>query len=181
MNSQIISCINSEGKEVPVRTDDSGSIKVDISSINKTVGIMTRAATTTAYTAGDVIGTDTSSTITFSNVGKAGSKVIIGDVNLRIDTNAIPSGMSGFRLHLFTQAPTAIADNLAFNVIAADRDKYLGYVPIGLPSKLGDTLFSQEIDVNMRVVLVTDTLYGVLETVGAFTPTASIVKTITLK
>lgn len=143
----------------------------------------TRPNNTTAYAIGDVVGTDAATNLTFSNVSSvSGSNVIITSVNLEIDASAAPSGMSGFRLHLYNAAPTAITDNLAFNLPSADRTKYLGHITLDTPVDLGDTLWSNTLNVNIQCKLATSstTLYGILETLTAFTPTAQCVKTITL-
>ena len=141
----------------------------------------TRPADTTAYIAGDVVGTDAATNLTFANIGSVtGGCFEILRVWLRIDVNAVPSGMSTFKLHLFNAAPTAITDNLAFNLISADRDKYLGYITIYQPEDLGDTLWGQDDKVLFKgkLAVASTTLYGVLQTNAGFTPTSSCVKTI---
>lgn len=143
----------------------------------------TRPNDTTAYAALDVVGTDPATNLSFTGVGSVdGGHVIITGVSLRCDVAAVPSGMSSFRLHLYNAAPTALADNAAFNLIAADRDKYLGFIEIGTPVDLGDTIYSRNDNTNFKVKLASasSTLYGVLQTVGGFTPTAQAVKTISL-
>jgi hypothetical protein len=84
------------------------------------------------------------------------------------------------RLHLYTSAPTAIADNAAFNLPSADRASYVGSIDIGTPADLGDTLWAQNDDVRKQVILTGDSVYGILQTVAAYTPTANAAKTITL-
>jgi hypothetical protein len=90
--------------------------------------------------------------------------------------------MSGFRLHLYNSAPTAILDNSAFNIPVADRSKYIGYIDFDTPSDLGDTLFTQALNVNLFATLATGstTLYGILQTIGGYTPTSATVKTVNL-
>lgn len=143
----------------------------------------TRPNNTTAYTAGDVVGQDAAANIEFTNVMvAAGDRFVIFNASLRIDVGAIPAGMSSFRLHLYNAAPTAITDNLAYNLIAADRAKYLGFITIPAPIDAGDTLWAQVSDVNFvgKLADASTTLYAVLQTVGAYTPTALTVKTVTL-
>jgi hypothetical protein len=133
----------------------------------------TRPANTTAYTAGDVVGAAVTANISFGEfAGIASGAVILMGAWLRIDKNAVPTGMGAFRLHLYNAAPTAIADNAAFNVIAADRTKYLGYIDLPTPIDLGDTLWSQVENVNKKVKLASGSkyLYGVLQTVAGYTP-----------
>lgn len=143
----------------------------------------TRPANTTAYAAYDVVGTDAATNMEFASVGSvAGGSVIVTNAKLRIDVGAIPAGMGDFVLHLFNEAPTAITDNLAFNLIAADRGKYQGSITLTTPTDLGDTLWSQATNQNLSCQLASGstTLYGVLVTVGAFTPTSACVKTVTI-
>jgi hypothetical protein len=144
----------------------------------------TRPDNATPYSIGDVIGTDPATNMTFANVCTVnGAGFIITGCNLEIDVSAIPAGMSGFRLHLFNAAPTAITDNLAFNLIAADRTKYLGYIELTTPIDLGDTLWSQNDNVNFKSKLAaaTTSIYGVLETKTAYTPSNLAVKKVELK
>jgi hypothetical protein len=146
----------------------------------KSIGSVTRANTVTPYSIGDVIGADPGVNIEFQNFGRAGQGFIILKAMLMVKVSAIPTGMSGFRLHLYNAAPTAIVDNLPMNLIAADRDKYIGYIEFGTPIDLGDTLISQVENLTVEDTMVTTSLYGVLETLGAYTPTASSVKEIRL-
>ena len=146
----------------------------------------TRPNDTTAYAALDVLGTTVTGTLTFANVlppNVAGCGFIVTGVWMRIDVAAIPSTMGGLRLHMFNAAPADIADNAAFNVPAADRTKYLGYIDIDLPLDLGDTLYIEMNNVNFqrRLAAGSTTLYGVLQTLAAYTPTAQAVKTIGLE
>jgi hypothetical protein len=144
----------------------------------------TRPNDTNDYLALDVVGSSPGANLTFSNVlANAGGTFAILSAKLRIDVSAVPSGMSGFRLHLYNAAPTAIADNDPYNLPAADRAKYLGYITLSNPSDLGDTLCGQDEGVNFvrKLAEGSTTLYGILQTIGAYTPTAQSVKTITLE
>lgn len=144
---------------------------------------ITRPDNTTPYSINDVVSTAAGEILTFANISnEAGSEVFINSVNMMLAVAAIPAGMGNFRLHLYNAAPTAIADNAAYNLPAADRAKYLGYITIPTPVDLGETLWSQYDNINKRVKLAADstTLYGILQTTAAYTPTASTVKTISL-
>jgi hypothetical protein len=133
---------------------------------------ITRPENATPYSANDVVSiTGAGEVITFANVsGITGNKIKITRAWMRIDVNAVPSGMSGFFLHLFNALPTAIADNSAYNLPSADRAKYLGNIYIPTPDDLGDTLFSSIKNIESQYKLSGTALYGVLVTVGAFTP-----------
>ena len=142
----------------------------------------TRPNNVTAYTALDVVGTDPAANMTFATGLATGTGFVIFGARLRIDAAAIPAGMTSFRLHLYTSAPTAIADNAAFGLIAGDRAKYLGYVEISGVLGLGATLWAEVDNINFtgKLAEASSTLYGVLQTVGAYTPTASVVKTVSI-
>ena len=152
--------------------------------IGKTVSVsQTRPNDTTAYAALDVVGQGPAANIVFSNiVADEGGAFVIFGARLRIDVAAVPAGMSNFRLHLYNAAPTAIADNAAYNLPAADRAKYLGYVEISGLLDIGDTLWAETDNINFtgKLAAASTTLYGILQTVAAYTPTASVVKTVTL-
>lgn len=138
-----------------------------------------------AYTALDVVGPAVTANLTFANVSAtAGAQVIILGAKLRAATNAVPATMGTFRLHIYNAAPTALADNAAFNLIDADVAKYQGYLTIGTPIDLGDNIWGQSDGVNLacKLAAASTTLYGVLQTVNAFTPAnAATSKTITLE
>lgn len=141
----------------------------------------TRPSDTTAYAALDVVGENPATAMSFVNVLTAGEAYIITGAKLRIDINAVPAGMLGFRLHLYDAAPTAIADNAAYNLPSGDRTKYMGYVDFPTPDDLGDTLWSQSSNtLSGKLAAGSTTLYGILQTIGAYTPAASTVHSVTL-
>jgi hypothetical protein len=137
---------------------------------------ITRPSDTAAYNAGDVVGdTSGSAIITFATIGPTAGHVWITGVDLRVDLSAVPSGMTSFRLHLYSASPTAIADNAAWDLVSGDRAAYLGYVDVGSPADLVSTLFVQTDNINKKVKLASasTTLYGLLVTNGAYTPTSA--------
>lgn len=145
----------------------------------------TRPNDATPYTAGDAVGA-ASAILTFPGMAAAGSNpgraLLITSASLRLDVNAVPSGMSAFRLHLYNAVPAAIADNALWDLVAGDRAAYQGYIDVPAPADFGSTLWAQIDSVNHPVRLGTGstTLYAVLQTIGAFTPGALTVQTITL-
>ncbi|MHB8124636.1 MAG: hypothetical protein ACYDEJ_03165 [Desulfitobacteriaceae bacterium] len=154
-----------------------------VGSLAKVSASQTRPDNITPYIAGDVVGTDPATSMTFSSVGTtAGKGFMVVSVDVEIDVASIPSGMTGFRLHLYDTAPTAIIDNAAYNLPSGDRAKYLGNIILNTPSDVGDTLWSHTDNINFIAKLASDstTLYGILETLGAYTPTALIVKKVIL-
>ena len=165
----------SNSPKIPVPTTGSGdAVEVTIA----------RPADQTPYTAGDVLGTDAATNLVFDNVAPvAGQTVIITGAYIRIKVAAVPAGMSSLKLHLFNAAPTALTDNLAFDIIDADRSKYLGYITLPTPEDVGaNILWAQVESINMIRKLATGStsLYGVLQTAGGYTPTSAAVKEIGL-
>lgn len=135
---------------------------------------------TTAYTAGDVVGTATAN-LTFLNVlATEGAVFKILGATLEIDISAVPSGMDKFTLHLYDAVPTVIADNTAYDLPAGDRAKYLGYISLAKPVDIGATLWSQNDEINFVGKLTATTLYGILATDGAYTPSAEDVFKVTI-
>ena len=106
---------------------------------------------------------------------------MITTVELEIDVTAVPSGMTSFNLHLYSVTPpSALGDNAAWDLPSGDRASYLGYISLGTPVDVGSTLYVQTTQVNKHVKLAGTSLFAYLVTVGAYTPSASVVKKITL-
>lgn len=152
---------------------------LNISLDNGTSTGITTAASSADTTSGAVASATAGSAIlTFGTAGRrGGDSVYITDVNLRWDVTALPSGATTFRLHLYNAPPDAIVDNAAWDLSsAADRTKYLGYVDLSAPVDLGSTLVSQNPKVNRLVRLeaansvAASKLYGILQTIGGYTP-----------
>jgi hypothetical protein len=139
---------------------------------------------TAGYTAGDIIGTATGSTaaITLATIGTIGKVIRITGTRLEIDVAAIPSGMTSFRLHLYNATPpSALGDNAPWDLPSGDRASYLGYVDLGTPEDVGSTLYVQQTGLDYDFLMGASTsLFGYLVTNGAYTPSASAVKIITL-
>jgi hypothetical protein len=144
---------------------------------------ITRPNDTNIYAAGDVIGAAAGSTaaIEFTNMGPSGKEIMITSSALEVDVAAIPSGMSTFRLHLYNVTPpSALGDNVAWDLPAGDRASYLGYVDLNGPIDLGSTLYVEVNGINKQVKLAGTSLFGYLVTYGGYTPSASTVKKTTL-
>jgi hypothetical protein len=144
---------------------------------------ITRPANTTAYTAGDAVGDANGSAILeFANIARAAGEIFITNAELRVDVAAVPSGMTTFTLELYSAAPDAIADNAAWDLSSSgDRGKYLGSISLAAPTDKGSTLFSQNDSMNQKQIAVAGTsVFGVLRTDGAYTPTSGAVKKLTL-
>ena len=143
---------------------------------------VTRPGNTTPYDALDVVG-GTEAALTFENIGPAGGHIFITDVDLRININAVTSGMAAWRLHLYSETPgSGLDDNVAFNLAAGDRATYLGFIDLPVPVDMGDTIFSQPSpQVPKKIKMgATTSLFGYLQTIGAYTPTSEAVLSVRL-
>jgi hypothetical protein len=169
---------NDSGSPIPV-ADAGSSLTVDSKAYRAAVTI-SRPSNTTGYTAGDVIGVADGTTpanagsaiITLPSIGPSGGYVLLQSVRLMIGNTSVPSGMSGFRLHLYTASPTAILDNAAFNLASGEVASYAGYVDLPTPQDLGSTLFAQADypGTLIKLAAASTTLYAELETRGTYTP-----------
>jgi hypothetical protein len=162
---------------------DIGSTNTKLDTGNADKGVIatatfTRPDNATPYAINDVVGTDAATNMSFS-IGA--NSVLITQATLKIKVNAVPAGMSGFKLHLFKSAPTAITDNSAFNIIAADIDNYIGYIQFDLPSDFGDNLFSQSVNLSYPALAAVATLFGVLTTDTACTPSSQNVFSVSIR
>ena len=174
-------------EEVFVRGSSDSSVYVGGRAYRNSV-VFTRPTDTTVYTAGDVIGTNSSGSAgsaihTFATIGPSGNSVILQSAELLIESATVPSGMSAFRLHLYNLPPTAALDNTAFDLALADRSKYVGYVDFSTPTDLGSVLYSQVDFTGKLLMLATGStaLYCELQTTGSFTPTSGTVFELRLK
>jgi hypothetical protein len=144
----------------------------------------TRPDDTVAYTANDVMGSDTSAggaVWSFTGIASDGADVLIDSVELQVNATAIPSGMTSFNLYLYNVTPPSdLADNAAFDLASGDRASFVGKISLGAPVDEGSTLYVATEGVNKHLKLSGTGLFGYLVSVGGFTPTASTVKKITL-
>lgn len=140
----------------------------------------TRPNDATPYAAGDVV----CGAMEFENVGPGGGSLLITSLDHRIDVADIPSGMVGFRLHLYSATPpSAYADNAAWDLPAGDRDVYLGYVDLPAPVDMGSTLYSQldSVNIQRKLASTSTSLFAYLVTLGAYTPAAQTVRKVKLR
>lgn len=136
---------------------------------------ITRPADTTAYAAKDAVADSTSAptVLTFSKIARLpGSSGYI--VKARLMTNQ-STNTARFRLHLYHTAPTAINDNAAHTLLWANRANRVGYIDFPAAQTEGtgsDAANSQNDTVRMPFVCASASrhLYGLLETLDAFTP-----------
>jgi len=148
-----------------------------IGSTGSNRALNTRPDDTTAYTAGDVIGT-----FTFTDIlDTAGQRFCINAISLLIYAAALPSGMTTFRARVYNAAPTALADNAPWVLADADRASYQGYIDItATVEDMGGTLGCQHMSDGVLLegkgATGSRDLVVQLVTNTAWTPTALTVK-----
>jgi hypothetical protein len=146
----------------------------------------TRPSDTPTYTALDVMSESASSGTDwdFDLIGPSAGKVVFTRATLRVDLAAVTSGMTTFRMHLYSSAPTAINDDAAYDLPSADRAKYLGYITLPQPVDLGATLWSDTetngLPIRLQATLVGTSVYGILQSVGGFVAASATVYTVGL-
>lgn len=143
----------------------------------RTVSVsVTRPNDTTAYGAGDVIGsaTGSSAALEFQNIAPSAGSVLITSAALTINAAAVISGETSYALAIYSATPpSASGDNAAWDVPAGDRAYFLGKIDLGTPVDLGSTLYVRSDIINMHVDVESSSLFAYLITNGAHTPTAS--------
>jgi hypothetical protein len=141
-----------------------------VTSAHDVAVTLTRPANQTPYTASDVVG----AAMTFAGVGANGESIVITGAQLELDISAIPSGMTSFKLALYSATPpSAIADNAAFDFAVADRTVFLGIIDLGTPVKWGNTCYVEANNLNKQVKLATSSIFAYLITSGTYTPAAN--------
>jgi hypothetical protein len=165
---------NIDGSSLAVN-DTGSSLTVDGKAYRSTVTI-TRPSNTTAYTAGDVVGsTGGSAILTLSGIAPSGGFVLIQSAALIFSDSTVPAGMGAFRIHFYNASPTAIADNAPFDLVSGDRALYMGYIDLSAPQDLGSTIYTQTDYIGRMIKMATGstTLYAEIETKGAYTPVSA--------
>lgn len=138
-----------------------------------------RPADTSAYAALDTVSTSTSApvVITFSNMARvnAGSGYI---TKARIITDQ-KTNSARFRLHLYHTAPTLTNDNAAFPLLWADRANRVGKIdfsPMTTEDATNSTCaesLNDAVRLSFTCEAANTALYGILETLDAFTPASA--------
>lgn len=133
-----------------------------------------RTADVNAYVAGDAIGINAAGSpgSAVLNLGLViTTRALIHRASLRIDRTTVPAGMDKHRLHLYAGAsPTAILDNAAWDLAAADRAYYAGFIEFTAPEVMGaSTLWSQVSGVDLEIGL-SGALYGTLTAMAGYIP-----------
>ena len=172
---------------VEISNDSGNPLTVDGRAYSSSVSF-NRPGNTSAYTAGDVIGVTSggaagSAIHTFASIGPSNGHVMIQSVEVFLDASTVPAGMGAFRLHLYNTSPSGIVDNAAFDLQTADRAKYIGYADLSTPLDFGSVLYSQS-DYSGRLLQLASgstSLFGILQTVNAYTPASGTAHEIRIK
>ncbi|MEF3124644.1 hypothetical protein [Rhizobium leguminosarum] len=155
---------------------DQPAIPVDQKSTAHDVAVtLTRPANVTAYSAGDVVGQTAGGVLTFAAIGKSGGTILITRAELELDISAIPSGMTSFRLYLYSSAPPSnIGDNAAFTWTGTDRGPFLAFIDLGAPVLIGGgTLYCDVTGITKQMKLATADISAYLVTAGGYIPAAN--------
>jgi hypothetical protein len=137
---------------------------------------ITRPANATPYTFGDAISDNATAYMTLAGVTRVASSVgYISGIQLETD---LRTSTQQVRVHLFSAAPTAIADNAPFTMLYANKAIALGF--IDLPAfqsgpDNGSTSARTFLNDGLRFRIVSDasgspSIYGLLEDRSASTP-----------
>ena len=141
----------------------------------RSIVTITRPSNITPYTAGALVGdTNGSAILTFTNAGPSGGFVLLQSLSLVFSDSSVPAGVS-FRLHLHSTAPSAVADNAAFDLLSGERDTYMGFIDIPTPQDFGSSLYTQ-VDYPGRLIKLapgSTSLFAELETRGAYPPVSA--------
>lgn len=164
------------GGQLQKYTDTTGAAEVVGKNVQVTVEI-TREANATPYTAGDVVSAAAATVVPAMAFASFAREAGLGGyiVGARISTDQ-KSVTPRIRVHLFNvNTATISGDNLPYRSLYADISKRMGYFDLPAMTTPADTSNSTEsraIDMTIRFpfVSVTTTIYAVLETLDAFTP-----------
>lgn len=151
-----------------------GGMKTSVSAT------FTRPADGNAYAANDVVSNSTSAStlMVFTDLlrVRSGAGYVVG---ARLSTNK-KSITPRFRIHLFNASdPTRAADNAQWKEAYADYTKRLGYFDLTAMTTAADAAnsdMSRAFDLNLRIPVKaadgSSTIYALLETLDAFTPSS---------
>jgi hypothetical protein len=174
-NYDVISGVTSNGNPKNILVDSGGSVIVNVSpgSAYESTASITRAANTTTYTATapnfDVYG----SLFELQNIGEAGKGIFLSYFEISLNLSAVPAGMTSFAVHLYSTAPTTIADNSIWTIGSDPVLDPVGFnVSMGL-AKGGGKVVGVIRDLNQLFILTSTSLWGYLVTNGAIVPLAA--------
>lgn len=151
------------------------AVPVSAATIAQATAIVTRTNDTNAYGALDVVGAATGATAAVSFTLAPGEAVVrIVTTTLEIDASAIIMSETSYALYLYRETPpSALGDNVAWDLPSGDRAAFIGSLALGTPADVGASLFIQVDNIMKDIYLPTGVLYAYLVTAAAHTPTAS--------
>lgn len=174
--------ISTEGDYTPLQV--SGGRQWVDGNISASVAVsVTRTADTNVYAARDVLGPATGSTaaLTFANMGRSAKRIMLVSAQLELDRAAVISGETSYTLYLYNiTPPSALGDNVAFDIPSGDRASFLGKVNLGTPVDEGSTLYVEVNGINKILQLAGTSLFAYLVTEGTYTPASAAVHVVTL-
>ena len=138
---------------------------------------LTRPADTNAYAANDVIANSVGApaVLTIPFMPENGDSGYITKVRALTNVNNFTGRL---RLHLYTAAPNAIADNAPFTLLWANRETRIGFIDIpamqtgGAGSDASNALLA-DIRLFFKLSDTSKNLFAIVQTLDAFTPVAS--------
>jgi len=153
-----------------------GSIPVGGKTVLSSASFI-RPNNTTAYDAKDAVANNAAGAalLIFTNVAvKNGGSGYI--TKLRLFTSQ-STNVAQYRLQLYSAAPTSVNDNAAFTLLIANQEKRVGFIDVGPANTEGtgsDSANALNTDIRLPFVCAAADrkLYGILETLTAFTPAA---------
>lgn len=131
--------------------------------------------TATAYSALDIMDVAKEFAFTYADgtAIPAGSLIRILTVIMKIDATALQTSEAAYALQCYNVTPpSAQADNAAWTLASADLTAHRGSISLGTPVDLGAALYIKTPLVDIDIKLTTSSLWGELQTVAGFTPTA---------
>lgn len=179
-----VESIDGTGKPTKIKASGSTTISASENFLGKIGGFslassatFTRPADTTAYLARDTVSNSTSAPVvlTFANIARvSGGSGILTKIRLMTDQS---TNTARFRLHLFHTAPTAINDNSPYTMLFANAGNRIGQIDLPAMSTEGTgSTASASINITDRLPFVLPTgtsIFGILETLDAFTPASA--------
>lgn len=178
-----------DGPIQTVQGVDGGEPIAITSAPHSSVVTFTRTADSAAYLANDVLGANNggspgAAALTFLGLGNLdGGDVLITSSFLRLDTNAVPVGMTSFKLAFYSVTPpSALVDNNPHDIPSGDRASFLGFLDLGTPVDCGATLYVNSNAQNMQITVPEGgSVFAYLITNGGCTIPSGTVVTVGLK
>lgn len=137
----------------------------------------TRPADTTAYAALDSVSDSTSAPNVITFTGILRNVIGTGYITKAKLTTSQSTNTARFRLHLWNAAVSAINDNAAWTLLIANVATYQGFIDFGPCGTEGSgSDMARAINVSGALPVVggaTANLFGLLETLDAFTPASA--------